>query len=114
MEMHTGDAEFPHGTVAGYRRACRCARCREGWRDYFRARRGWPRPRPEPKPKPQPRSRVFYGGKVNRPVTLTLTPLGREILDAVRRRTDRSIGDIVERLLRQYGADLAFGKEDAA
>lgn len=28
--------QFPHGTLAGYQRGCRCDDCRKGRRDYWR------------------------------------------------------------------------------
>lgn len=45
-------------------------------------------------------------------VSITLTRLGREILDAAARRTGESRSDVVENLLRRHGPTVVFDEVD--
>lgn len=96
------------GSVRQYATGCRCVACRLAWRDYMRARRGGLKPRRQRTPPPAKRDFSYYRGKTGFPVSVTLTPLGRQLLEAAKARTARSGSDIVEHLLRLYGGAVTF------
>lgn len=48
------------------------------------------------------------------PACVTLTPLGKRILQAASERTGQSRSDIVELLLRKYGSSVEFEEFEAA
>ena len=99
-----------HGTANGYAGGCRCRPCRGAWREYMRDRRARLSPKRERPRRPVPEKRDFsyYRGKTPMPVSVTLTPLARQIMEAAKARTARSGSDVVEHLLRLYGGEVTF------
>lgn len=58
--------------------------------------------------------KAYYRPKASPGQSLSLTELGRCILDAAAERTGRSRSDVIERLLREHGATVEFPPEPPA
>jgi hypothetical protein len=57
---------------------------------------------------------AVFRGKVRAPVSILLTPQGHELLAATVRQSGMSRSDVVEYLLRRYGAEVPVGKSHEA
>lgn len=98
-----------HG-AKGYSAGCRCAACKAGWREYIRNWRhakGGQASRVE--------REIAHGTRVladlqrtdhDQLVTVPLTPLAWQILVEIQRQTRARRGEILDRLLRDFGAAL--------
>lgn len=109
--METETIERTHG-VASYVSGCRCDTCRVAWRGYQmkRARKAGRRSRAQyiaALKRGEPR-RAAFSGK-SRAFTVTVTPLGAQILQALQEREGKSFGDIVEGWAREHAP--AVGEE---
>ena len=58
--------------------------------------------------------RAYYRPKSTMPESVTLTELGRRILRSAADRTCKSKSDVVENLLRTYGAAVQFDDKTEA
>ncbi len=84
-----------HGTLGGYTKGCRCARCSRVWREYYQQRRR------------EQRAGRYFEGKTQG-VRVHLTALGLEIARAVARRRGQSLDAVVEGALRRCGQAVQF------
>lgn len=103
-------SDVQHGTVSGYTGGCHCAPCTGAWATYNRDRRhaAGGQSRADQEVAYTARELERLGGEdadVKLPVPLT--PLGAQILLHVQRRTGKRRGEVIDRLLREYGAEIA-------
>ena len=111
-----------HGTVACYGRGCRRPACRTAWATYIRDRRHGrgaqaSRVDREIAQAEATLARIGEDEDIDLTVALTipkdgrlvpvpLTPLGYQILAQMQKRTGARRGEAIDRLLREYGAEM--------
>lgn len=107
--------EILHGTRKGYSDGCRCAPCRAAWATYIRTRRqksGQQTPRAEHLINREIASaealaqRTAAAEDEDGSLSVPLTPLGLQILANLQRHQQKRRGEVIDQLLREFGADL--------
>ena len=100
-----------HGTVACYGRGCRRPACRTAWATYIRDRRHGrgaqaSRVDREIAQAEATLARIGEDEDIDLTVPVPLTPLGYQILAQMQKRTGARRGEAIDRLLREYGAEM--------